>query len=64
MYHFDRDNREIIEGSGGTYAHYWVNGEKFDLKGGQWNNMWVSNAYDIEQGRKYAEPIKIFQLFL
>ena len=29
------------------HAHYWINGEKFDLKGGQWNNMWVSNAYDI-----------------
>jgi hypothetical protein len=41
------DNGEIVQGSGGTYAHYWINGDKFDLVGGEWNNMWVSNAYDI-----------------
>lgn len=38
---------ETIVGTGGTYAHYWINGEKIDLMGGVWNNMWVSNAYDI-----------------
>tara|TARA_B100001175_G_scaffold317896_1_gene337319 strand:+ start:6112 stop:7179 length:1068 start_codon:yes stop_codon:yes gene_type:complete len=41
------ENGETIVGSGGTYAHYWVNGDKVDLQGGQWNNMWVSTAYDI-----------------
>ena len=38
---------ETIVGTGGTYAHYWINGEKIDLIGGVWNNMWVSTAYDI-----------------
>ena len=34
-------------GTGGTYAHYWKNGKKFDLPGGVYNNFWVSNAYDV-----------------
>ena len=41
------DNGEDIPGTGGTYAHYWVDGNKVDLPGGIFNNMWVSNAYDV-----------------
>ena len=38
---------ELLPGSGGSYAHYWHNGNKVDLLGGVYNNMWVSTAYDI-----------------
>lgn len=34
-------------GTGGSYAHYWINGNKVDLPGGIYNNFWVSTAYDI-----------------
>jgi len=47
--HNDPDNPGgVLPGTGGTYAHYWFNGTKYDLLGGIWNNMWVSTANDIE----------------
>ena len=41
------DEGKDIPGTGGTYAHYWMNGTKVDLPGGVFNNYWVSTAYDI-----------------
>ncbi len=38
---------KTLPGSGGSYAHYWHNGNKVDLLGGVWTDMWVSTAYDI-----------------
>ena len=46
--HYCEECPDNIEpGSGGSYAHYWHNGNKFDLLGGVWTDMWVSTAYDI-----------------
>ena len=43
----ETENGNDIPGTGGTYAHYWHDGTKFDLPGGVFNNMWVSTAYDV-----------------
>ena len=43
----ETDNGNDIPGTGGTYAHYWHDGTKFDLPGGVFNNMWVSTANDV-----------------
>ena len=43
----ETENGNDIPGTGGTYAHYWHDGTKFDLLGGVFNNMWVSTAYDV-----------------
>ena len=41
------DNGVEIEGTGGTYAHYWKNKNRHDLPGGPINNYMVSDAYDV-----------------
>ena len=43
----ETENGNDKPGTGGTYAHYWHDGTKFDLPGGVFNNMWVSTAYDV-----------------
>jgi len=43
---FTNDGEEV-EGTGGTYGHYWKNRNINDLPGGPINNYMVSDAYDV-----------------